>query len=252
MIEFGEKFARLMESVRFGDPLLVGKRFGRGPVLAYLTSAGSAWNDFPNGPARPYFVMLMLEVQRFLAGAGFESNRLVGTPFEFTVEANRYSSRLRRFFVPEPVADADSEVRQCRRSRRTGRHCQWRRRVSFVFTDNRRPGLYRFDLLSSGEGGRVEQQAVAFNVDTVTEGDLRRASRADIETAAPGAKLHSPGSGLAELLRERRSDLSESPWLFLLLLLVLVAEQAMAVRLSYHIDGNPAAAAVQAGARATA
>jgi hypothetical protein len=107
-------------------------------------------------------------------------------------------------------------------------------------------------LLSSGEGGRVEQQAVAFNVDTLTEGDLRRASRADIETAAPGAKLHSPGSGLAELLRERRSDLSESPWLFLLLLLVLVAEQAMAVRLSYHIDGNPAAAAVQAGARATA
>jgi hypothetical protein len=236
--------------VRFGDPLLVGKRFGRGPVLAYLTSAGSAWNDFPNGPARPYFVMLMLEVQRFLAGAGFESNRLVGAPFEFTVEANRYSSRVRRFFVPEP-SDADPKsANAVDLGEQVGTINGGVVRV--VFTDNRRPGLYRFDMLSSGEGGRVEQQAVAFNVDTLVEGDLRRASRADIEAAAPGAKLHSPGSGLAELLRERRSDLSESPWLFLLLLLALVAEQAMAVRLSYHIDGNPAAAAAQAGARATA
>src|SRR5262249_52318034 len=57
---FGQ-FQGLIHSVRFGDPLLVSSRFGKGHVLAYLTTAGSAWTDFPNGPARPYFVMLMLE-----------------------------------------------------------------------------------------------------------------------------------------------------------------------------------------------
>ncbi len=78
-------------------------------------------------------------------------------------------------------------------------------------------------------------------MDTAAEGDLRRASRDDIESAAPGAVLHSPGSGLADLLKEKKSDLSESPWLYLVILLVLVAEQAMAVRLSYHLSGNEAA-----------
>ena len=56
-----------------------------------------------------------------------------------------------------------------------------------------------------------------------------------------GARTLIPShDGTIALLRERRSDLSESPWIFLLLLLVLVAEQAMAVRLSYHIENGKA------------
>ena len=86
-------------------------------------------------------------------------------------------------------------------------------------------------------------------MDTAAEGDLRRAPRDDIESAAPGAQLHTPGSGLEELLKERRSDLSESPWLYLVLLLVLVAEQAMAVRLSHHLPGGEPSAAVNLGTR---
>jgi hypothetical protein len=86
-------------------------------------------------------------------------------------------------------------------------------------------------------------------VDTAAEGDLRRASRDDIEAAAPGALLHSPGSGLADLLKDKKSDLSESPWLYLVILLVLVAEQAMAVRLSYHLSAAEANTAVNLGTR---
>ena len=96
---------------------------------------------------------------------------------------------------------------------------------------------------------RTDQVSYAFNVDTAAEGNLQRATRDDIESAAPGAKLHSPGSGLADILKERRSDLSESPWLFLLLLLVLIAEQAMAVRLSYHLSGAEMSTAVNLGTR---
>jgi hypothetical protein len=52
---------------------------------------------------------------------------------------------------------------------------------------------------------------------------------------APGAGLHSPDdTGWLDELKNKKTDLSESGWLFLLLLLVLVAEQAMAVRLSHH------------------
>jgi hypothetical protein len=245
-----DKFARLMESVRFGDPLLVAKRHGQGPVVALLTSAGSAWTDFPNGPARPYFVMLMLEIQKFLAGAGAEVNRIVGAPIEMTLDANRYMSRMRRFYLPEAANEADADIVNAQDLGEQVGTVDGNT-LRFVFNDNRKPGVYRFELTAPGEGGRIEQQALAFNVDTPAEGDLRRASRDDIQSAAPGSVLHSPGSGLADVLRERRSDLSESPWLFLLILLVLLAEQAMAVRLSYHIDG--AAAPVSApGARTNA
>ena len=38
----------------------------------------------------------------------------------------------------------------------------------------------------------------------------------------------------------KHNDFSESPWLFLIILLVLVAEQALAVHLSFHLKGNEA------------
>jgi hypothetical protein len=252
-------FQRLMESVRFGDPLLVGRKFGKGHVLAYLTTAGSAWTDFPNGPARPYWVMLMLETQKYLAGAGTDVNRAVGSAVEVVLDANRFTSRMRRFFVPEPAEGAaaapDAPAKGDRDLREQVGTVQGNR-VRFLFNEARQPGVYRFEFTPQGEavgGGaapaRLEQQAYAFNVDTAAEGDLRRAARDDLETAAPGARLHTPGSGLAEVLKERRSDLSESPWLYLLILLVLVAEQAMAVRLSYHLSGGEASPAVALGTR---
>ncbi len=254
---------RLMESVRFGDPLLVASRYGKGHVLAYLTTGGSAWNDFPNGPARPYWVMLMLETQKFLAGAGADVNRVVGSPLEIVLDANRFGSRMRRFFVPEvsenapPAAAAPAAPKGDQDLREQVGRVQGGK-VAFVFDEARKPGVYRFEFTPQGEAAdskspaRLEQQAFAFNVDTAAEGDLRRASRDDLEGAVPGAQLHAPGSGLAEILKERRSDLSESPWLYLVLLLVLIAEQALAVRLSYHLAGNESSTAVNLATRSAA
>jgi hypothetical protein len=252
---FGQ-FQGLIHSVRFGDPLLVSSRFGKGHVLAYLTTAGSAWTDFPNGPARPYFVMLMLEMQKYLAGAGTDVNHTVGAPLEVTLDAGRFTSRMRRFFVPEPAeaaaANPDAPAKGDRDLREQVGTVQGNR-LRFLFNEAKQPGVYRFEFTPQGESGaataRLEQQAFAFNVDTAAEGDLRRASRDDLEGAAPGAQLHTPGSGLAELLKEKRSDLSESPWLYLVILLVLIAEQAMAVRLSYHLAGVESSPAVNLATR---
>ena len=50
--------------------------------------------------------------------------------------------------------------------------------------------------------------------------------------------LRNPGSGWGADLANRQNDLSESPWFFLGFLLLLIAEQALAVRLSYHLPGK--------------
>src|SRR5262249_47813915 len=208
---------RFIESVRYGDPLLVCSRYGKGCVLAYLTTGGSGWNDWPNGPARPYYVMLMLEMQKFLAGAGTVVNRTVGSPLEISLAANRFDGKMRRFYLPEssetaanpPPVDLKEQVGDVKAGK-----------LSFVFSEAKKPGVYRFEFTGRTEGAdakpRVVAQSYAFNVDTAAEGDLRRATRDDLESAAPGGKLHTPGSGLADILRERRSDFSESPWIYVL------------------------------------
>jgi hypothetical protein len=178
--------------------------------------------------------MLMLEVQKFLASVGPDANRAVGSLAEITANAARFEPRIRRTYVPEVLPDA-APVPPMDKGEQVGSVRGGR--VVFPFQDAREPGMYRFDLIPKSEGGesaRLESIAYAFNVDTIAEGDLRRASRDDLAAAAPGMNLHAPGSGLATLLKDRQSDLSESPWFFLVLLLTLVAEQALAVHLSFH------------------
>ena len=82
-----------------------------------------------------------------------------------------------------------------------------------------------------------------FNVDTPTEGPLNRVSSDDLERDLIGklpkdmVTLVTGGSGSGDLA-SRRTDLSEAPWFFLLLLCILVAEQALAVHLSFHLKGS--------------
>ena len=72
-------------------------------------------------------------------------------------------------------------------------------------------------------------------MDAAREGDLRRVSRDDVAQIADKVPLHSPDdTDWTDELKQKTSDLSSGRWLYLILLLVLVVEQAMAVRLSYH------------------
>ncbi len=229
---------RFIETIRYGDPLLVAHTFGHGRVLALTTSAGSAWNDWASGPARPYWVMLMLESQKHLSSVGADANRAVGSALQLTFDPNRYDPRLRRFFMPEIPPDALPGAGPVDQGEQVAQPSG--NKLAYVFDDARVPGVYRFDLMTKigGEAATAESLAYAFNVDTAAEGDLRRASRDELATAAPGMQLHAPGSGLARILKDRKSDLSESPWFFLTLLFLLIAEQALAVHLSYHVRGD--------------
>jgi hypothetical protein len=247
------EITRFLESARFGDPLLVAGRFGKGNVVVLLTSAGNSWNDWAGGPARPYWVMLMLEAEKHLAGVGPDANRVVGAPVEIAVDSTKYEPRVRRTFAPEFPPDAPPGAGPVDRGEQIGQVRD--NKLVFTFDEAREPGIYRFDLVpraegTSGDAPRVEPLAVAFNVDTAAEGDLRRATRDDLATAAPGMQLHAPGSGLANILKDRQSDLSESPWFFLLLLVLLVGEQALAVHLSHHVHGD-AGRAVDLATRST-
>ena len=74
---------------------------------------------------------------------------------------------------------------------------------------------------------------------------MARANTDDVTQIARSPLHTATDEKYTDDLMARPRDLSESPWLYLVILLVLIAEQAMAVRLSFHT--RPAEAAAPAG-----
>jgi hypothetical protein len=245
---------QLRQTVQFGDPLVLAETFGKGRVVAFLTTAGQAWNNWAGGsPAAATFPAVILELQKYLTTGGGDANRIVGNPLALEVDGSRYDARLRCFYRPEARENAGAaggpdagpalvDLGEILGTTSGGR-------VSFLFQGTQKygPGLYLFDLNRLGEEGNpsgaahTEQRAYVFNVDPA-ESDLRRAPRDELERAATGVRVRNPGTGWGTELANRQNDLSESPWFYLLFLAILVAEQALAVRLSYHLKGGETAA----------
>jgi hypothetical protein len=245
---------KLRDSVQLGDPLVVSARFGKGRVVVFLTSAGLAWNDWAGGsPAQLTYPVVMLELQRYLTSVGEDTDLTVGSPLEIQLDSTRYDGRIRRFFQPEardnnpgnaagenanPIDLKDQLVAE------SGG------RLTFSFDEARKPGLYLFHFGRRDEPGastaepKTEQRAFVFNVDA-RESDLRRAAKEDLERIASGIQVRNPGSSWADLAN-RQNDLSEWPWFYLIILVILVAEQALAVHLSFHLKGSEAASPARA------
>ena len=252
-----EEFRR---SILYGDPLVVGRKIGRGRVAAVLTSAGTrptvpgatdGWNEWGAGnPVSWSYPVFLMDLQRHLSGEGSDRNRLVGDEIKMSLDASRYQPRVAGSYsllevsaVPQnqpaqpPIRLADQALSQKENT------------LEFTFNQTEKPGswLFEFFPIAPTEGASAppaELQAYAFNVDAQAEGDLRRAQREKLEAnrfaSDPRAgKVHlwSPGDTY-DALKNRLPDASESPWLYLVFLLVLVAEQALAVHLSYHLRGD--------------
>ncbi|MFO0849102.1 MAG: BatA domain-containing protein [Gemmataceae bacterium] len=233
---------RVRDSVKFGDPFYLTKLVGRGRVTLVTTTAGETWTDWPSEqPGNASFGPIVKEMGAYLAGSGGADPKTVGSPIEIGVPADRYQPVARRAFRthdpltadlraanpdPAPLVDLKEQPLIADGNR-----------LVLKFTEANAPGVYLFtltDLKPPAGGTAPEYRAVAVNLDP-REGDFRRVAGDDLAYGSPGARVVSPADAdwLAEL-KNKRADLSESVWLFLLLLAILMAEQWLAVRLSYH------------------
>ena len=236
-----ERLTKLLETVRYGDPFLIAKNVGKGHVLAHMSTANAAWNDMPNGLSRVYYVMLMVEMQKFMASNTADLNLRLGTPLDIELDAARFEAKARRFFPPKVdlTKGAPNKYAPIDAGEQTGDVNG--NKLTFRFGDARIPGVYEFVLTHKDApmgGGAKPQETIAYayNLDAMAESNLKRADRDDLTAVAGNnLNLHKPGDGNYEnLLKLKKSDFSESPWMYLIFLLVLIAEQAMAVRLSFH------------------
>src|SRR4029077_15015373 len=126
---------------------------------------------------------------------------------------------------------------------------------TFTFRKSLEPGLYVTELRyadANEDGQPLYRWGHVYNVDARKEGRLQRVSMEELDSGflrdapvLPGGEraIEAPAAPDAErgqALINKKSDLSESPWVFLLFIGILVAEQALAVHLSFHLKGTEA------------
>src|SRR5207244_3711267 len=173
---------------------------------------------------------------------GAEGNLTVGTnlpQLEFNAEQFKGGRlRLTRTFMKpkdgEPVLEephGDPQIGEEKEGK-----------IAFNLVRHYKSGLYISELFDDNvdEKTPIAKYAHVFNIDTAHEGRLTRVNSDEIEreTGNTPEIVLSGATAEAETLVAKSDDFSESPWLFLLFLLVLVAEQALAVHLSFHLKDN--------------
>lgn len=239
-----KKCQALRDTCKFGDPLYFVKRFGKGRVAVMTIPVESPWSDWPNAVGRDSWVAVVAEMQKYLSGGGSDENRSVGSTLSTSFEASRFKPLASWSFLtaesPKPgtIPQNLSLVREPNKGENANPIAleQKENILNLNFNEAKKPGVYIFTLTrQTGDTTTPEYLAEAFNLDAEHEGDLRRANSDEFKSTAKGADLHSSEDlGWLEGLKQKQTDLSSGRWIYLVILLVLISEQALAVRLSYH------------------
>jgi hypothetical protein len=239
----------LRDLVKFGDPLYLARTYGKGRVTVVTTTAGPEWNDWATGLGGGFYSIVATQMERYLSG-GADDSVACGMPIAINVDAARYRNAVGRSFLTVDYA-SESKGANARPAVFVDRKTQVMdvdgTAMKLNYTEDEQPGIYLFTFTkvrpaSAGvEAAEVpEFRAVAVNIDP-REGDLRRAGRDDILQQAPGASLHSVSdTRWLDELKNRRTDWTEAGWIFLVLMLVLMAEQWLSSKLSHNTQSNPA------------
>ena len=92
---------RLRDDAKYGDAFVIGGHFGKGRVVAVMTTAGKDWNNWGGGSAAtPLYPGFIWETQNYLSGQGSESNLKVGAPVE--IVALGYNTPIENIHHREP------------------------------------------------------------------------------------------------------------------------------------------------------
>ncbi len=93
--------------LRNGDPLVLERSFGKGRVVAFLTSLSPDWNDWAQNPS---LVVICLRLQPHLSAARHPfADRRVGEPLKIELDPASYRPNV-RFVTPDVLAGATREV----------------------------------------------------------------------------------------------------------------------------------------------
>jgi hypothetical protein len=257
--ELGKKIDSDHDRILFGDPLVVTRPYGRGRVLAFLTSPGtsSKWNEWASGFCNYSYPIFMKEMQRYLISEADVRNRTLQAGAVLALDPldhARYDNRARVNFMPQPTPKNAKGEQLPPKGEMIEKLPDASQGQGYLVQRTPKLGVFTFEVFPNKDAnagqGDPELQAYAYNLDALAESDLARATKetltpqkthGGILTSAGVVALRSPANANYDEFKEPPPELSTSIWLFLFLLAVFAAEQAMAVHLSFHLRQSEAA-----------
>jgi hypothetical protein len=213
-----ESGLRRLLSLRNQAALAIERPFGSGLGVAILTTAGPVWNNWARN--NPSWVVVMLELEGQLARLRRQRETLfVGEPLEVVLEQG-----VDQIDVDFLLPPHGTMVRQVASTSADGK-------LVAQLPDTPRPGGYlaRWQTVSGGQ----REEVIAVNVNP-TEGNLERIASTDLDRVLAGIPFIYERAELLEPGDEHRSGTSLLRPLLLILLCILLAEQALGFIVSYH------------------
>ena len=226
--------------LRNHQPLLLEHTYGKGRVVTSMTAAGPLlspdglpWTNWANGPAAPSYAVFQLDLARHVARREqTQARRTVGEPLQQVFSRTEFVDEV-EFLAPDshvtqirgvPVDDHPDSESDSGSSGLVP--------LSATFRNTDAPGVYTIRMTTSG--GQPQEQRLAFNV-PADEGDLKLVSDSELLAAVgPVERLVIQAPGASEWIRSEAPGEDIRWGLLMMLVGVIVAEQALAYRLSYH------------------
>jgi hypothetical protein len=214
-----ESGVRVAAQLRNGAPLAVERRFGKGRVLAFLTSAAPTWNNWAKNPS---FVVAMQDLQAYLAERPSTSGaHLVGSPLEVTFDAAAYQSQI-RVIPPEDSGTPSAMVNAVRNPDGM---------LVAAFADVAKSGFYEVQLTKTS--GEIESRHYAVNVDA-SEGDLKTVDGPKLAKGLEGVKFQFDQAAAFQLASGEAAGSNLAQAILFAVVALLIGEQLLAWSASYH------------------
>lgn len=246
--------------LRGNEPFAFERRFGKGRVLAFLSSAGPKWNDWGRNPS---VVVFHLELAKHMSREEQTlERRVVGEPIEVAFNPAEYletieivspeatGQRITRLIATrrppataeqggnaavgnsnQSPAPAESPPRQAAGQAGASKHGE-AVRVSATYAETDRPGMYIVRLFKD-QVAAPQERWVAYNV-LPQESDLKTATTTEILSRLSSdvhVQIHEPGQ--FQWIEGHSTSQEARTLLLALLAFGLIAEQIFAHRLSY-------------------
>jgi hypothetical protein len=209
---------RVLATLRNGAPLVIEKSFGKGRVIALLTSASPTWNNWAT--MRGWGMMLDLEAYLCRENVRLPS-RLVGAPLEVTLDPAKYQPQV-RFLTPKetgvPTATIDAAAGPDKM-------------LHAVLAETDRSGYY--DAMLTRTDNVADIRRFAYNVDP-GEGDLAVLDQTQLAERLKGLKYQFDKVAAFQSAQSESSGDSLRDTILYVLILLLIGEQLLAYSTSYH------------------
>ena len=232
---------KILARLTSNDPIIFAHRLGEGKILTFLTTAGRRWSNWPVPPASPGYVVMHLRMHLHLQRLDMTVlDREIGSPLKFEWPVRQFTDTV-ELFVPEPEeidrrsdrAESDGFLRlqadPLPRNPESRGDPEDRLAVTIPSADH--PGLYRVRRFT--QDGDPLETWIARNVPT-SESQLNLADANQLEQHPELEHVQVLDGDAANTLSTADTG-RELRWVLLgLVCVVLMSEQLLALRLSFH------------------